>query len=163
MIKPWNIGILTITVEQVEIAKKNGLKLHNLQTRLDNGWTIERAITQPVLKKRRIKYTEQDEIEAQLNGIGIMTFSSRVNNFGWSVGDAKTAPLQYISNQRIDTKTDWIKRIEGLKQELTSAETWVKDNRNQFPKSLIHSIGDVLIKNKRAIHRLELYVKDGQQ
>ena len=76
---------------------------------------------------------------------------------------ASTPCVSTIFNHFPIVASDWIKRIEGLKQELTSSETWVKDNRNQFPKSLIQSIGDVLIKNKREIHRLELYVKDGQQ
>ena len=163
MIKPWNIGILTVTEEQVEIAKNNGLKRYNIQARLDNGWPIERAITQPVLKKRRLRYTEQDEMEAQLNGIEIGTFRSRVNCFGWSVEDAKTKRPQYISNQRGGTRMDWNRRIDGLKKELANTEGWVKENYDSIPTVLMQSIVDALQKSTHEIRRLELFVKDGQQ
>lgn len=161
MIKEWNIGILTITAEQVALAKNNGLKRHNLQTRIDMGWSIERAITQPVLKKRRIKYTEQDELEAQLNGIGVMTFRSRVNNFGWTVEDAKTTPLQYISNTRKESVMEWGKCVKQLKKELQETERWI--NNNDIPQLLRKAIDDSMAKQKRQILRLELFVKDGQQ
>jgi len=155
------MGILTVTEEQVEIATINGIKRYNVQRRVDMGWTVEDAITRPVLRKRRIRYTEQDEIEATLNGIPLSTFRSRVNNFGWPVERSKTEPLQYISNTRKDTAMEWDKRIKRMKQELIETEQWI--NNNDIPQSLRKAITDSMAKQKREILRLELFVKDGQQ
>lgn len=159
MVKPWNIGILTVTEEQVETALNNGLKRHNIQTRIDMGWSIEKAITQPVLKKRRLRYTEQDEIEAQLNGILIGTFRSRVNNFKWSVERAKTEPINHIS-QRSLTLMEWNETIRGLKQQLNETEQWIKNNN--VPQSLKKAIDYAIVKQQKEITRLEYYVQSDE-
>jgi len=161
VVKPWNMGILTVTEEQVEIATMNGIKRYNVQRRVDMGWTVEEAITRPVLRKRRLRYTEQDEIEAILNGIPLSTFRSRVNNFGWAVERSKTQPLQYISNTRNDSAAEWDKRIKRLKRKLIETEKWI--NANDIPQPLRKAIADSMVKQKREILRLELFVKDGQQ
>jgi len=150
------MGILTITSEQVETALNNGLKRHNVQTRVDMGWPIEKAITQPVLRKRRLRYTEQDEIEAQLNGILVGTFRSRVNNFKWSVERAKTEPINHIS-QRGLTLMEWNETIRGLKQQLAETEQWLQEN--DVPQSLKKAFDHSLVKQKKEITRLEYYVK----
>jgi hypothetical protein len=155
------MGILTVTEEQVEIATMNGIKRYNVQRRIDSGWTVEDAITRPILKTKRLRYTEQDEIEAVLNGIPLSTFRGRVNNFGWSVERAKSEHLQYISNTRNDTIMEWEKRIERLKRELHETEQWI--NNNDIPQSLRKAINGSVVKQKREIRRLELFVKDGQQ
>lgn len=84
--------------EDYEIAKKNGIPRKNVDQRVrDLGWTIEQAITKPLMSKRdRPKYKGFAEI-AEMNGIPYKTFVSRVKILNWSFEKAATVPTRHRS------------------------------------------------------------------
>lgn len=72
----------------LELARKNGIKDKTYYSRLEYGWTKEKAATTPV--KRRMD-NEWLKI-AQQNGIHSSTFYKRVDDMFWSPEEAATTP-----------------------------------------------------------------------
>lgn len=87
-----------ITPEHYAQGEANGVSRENVWQRVNNsGWTIEKAITEPVLPKgtykRESKYGEYVKI-AEHNGIPFKTFWARINQMGWDVHKASTTPVR---------------------------------------------------------------------
>ena len=93
-----------ITSDQLEIARKNGIKKRTLRHRILSGWSVERAIAETVMKRGRPSKYPQELIErAKRNGINRKNFSKRVNN-GWSLEDAATVPLNKSRDDLTETE-----------------------------------------------------------
>ncbi|PEO88144.1 hypothetical protein CN571_15710 [Bacillus pseudomycoides] len=89
------------TWNDYEFAKKNGVPRRNVDIRVRYlGWTIEQAITKPLMSKRdRPGYKGFAEI-AEKNGIPYKTFVSRVKILNWSLEEAANTPTKHRSNRR---------------------------------------------------------------
>lgn len=87
--------------EDYEIAGRNGIPRRNVDIRVRYlGWTIEQAITKPLMSKRdRPKYKGFAEI-AERNGIPYKTFVSRVKILKWSLEEAANTPTRHRSKCR---------------------------------------------------------------
>lgn len=62
--------LVFITDEQYQIAEKNGISKANVNQRIRLGWTVQRAITEPIHKKGEIKpehiyYVRRESIAGQ--------------------------------------------------------------------------------------------------
>lgn len=87
-----------ITQEDYDKAAEKGITRENVWKRVNNGgWSVERAISEPVLKKgtfaRNSKYGDHVKI-AEANGISYQTFWERVNTMGWSLEKASNTLLR---------------------------------------------------------------------
>ncbi|CAI8880703.1 transposase [Bacillus sp. IT-79MI2] len=95
------------TWDDYEIAKKNGIPRRNVNQRVQFlGWTIERAITEPIFKSARTKYKGYVE-RAEKNGIPYKTFIARVNQLKWSLEEAAEThvlSIEEINNRRLKKK-----------------------------------------------------------
>lgn len=81
------------TWEDYEIAEKNGISKVNVDQRINAlGWTLEKAITQPMRVRFRHKYKEYVQL-AESNGIPFITFRARVENHNWSPEEAAVTPV----------------------------------------------------------------------
>lgn len=94
----WRCGEQVLSVEQVQLAIKNGLSKKIVYARLElQGWETERALTEPVHPRSKTAtkggYTKADVDEADANGIYYKAFTSRIFNGHWTVQEAKTIPL----------------------------------------------------------------------
>lgn len=93
-----------ITPEQLQIARKNGLKNGTLRHRILSGWSVERAIAETVKKAGRpSKYPPELIERAKRNGINRKNFSKRVLN-GWSLEDAATVPFNESRDDLTETE-----------------------------------------------------------
>ncbi|EEL78779.1 hypothetical protein bcere0028_56080 [Bacillus cereus AH1271] len=83
------------TWDDYETAKKNGIPRKNVDQRVQYlGWTIERAITTPLLQKRnRPKYKGYAEL-AEKNGIPYKIFTARVDGLEWTLERAANTPVR---------------------------------------------------------------------
>ncbi|MGN4897763.1 hypothetical protein ACTFSB_28320 [Bacillus cereus group sp. MYBK14-3] len=81
--------------DDYETAKKNGIPRKNVDQRVQYlGWTIEKAITTPLLPKcNRPKYKGYAEL-AEKNGIPYKTFTARVNGLAWTLERAASTPVR---------------------------------------------------------------------
>ncbi len=80
-----------ITPQHYSIAEENNISPRTLEQRVrDNGWHIEKAISEPV--RPRKTYGQWIKI-AEQNGICSNTFRVRVNLYGWSNERAATEAL----------------------------------------------------------------------
>lgn len=79
-----------ITPEHYELAAENGISAKTVYQRVYQGWSINRAITTPVMPKKpfRSKYAKL----AVQNGINFETFRRRVCYSGWDEYTAATTP-----------------------------------------------------------------------
>lgn len=80
-----------------EWAKLYGVPSHLILQRIDHGWTVERAITEPVAERKYHDLTYKGQTHsmsdwARLLGIKFSTLSQRINS-GWSVEDALTTGM----------------------------------------------------------------------
>lgn len=87
-----------ITPEHYAQAEINSINRAIVWQRVNNsGWTIERAISEPVLPKgtykRESKYGDYVKL-AEKNGIPFKTFWARVNQMGWNLYLASTTPVR---------------------------------------------------------------------
>ena len=81
----------SVTDEQYEIARKNGIPRKRVNDRINkSGWDIDRAITTPV-KERKNRYEAWKEICEQ-NGISRSTFNKRLAA-GWTEKRAASTPF----------------------------------------------------------------------
>jgi len=80
-----------ITPQQYNIALENGISERLATERVrTNGWTVEKAITQPSRKSR--KYGPWLEV-AKENNVTLCVFYSRVSRQGMTMEEAATTPI----------------------------------------------------------------------
>jgi len=80
-----------VTPEQYHAAKQNGISERLVTERVrTNGWSIEKAITQPSRKSR--KYGPWLEVAKQ-NNVTLCIFYSRVSRQGMTMEEAATTPI----------------------------------------------------------------------
>ncbi|MFD2704191.1 hypothetical protein [Salibacterium lacus] len=90
-----------ITPEDYETAASNGIKTATLHTRVHlNGWDIDRAVTQPVRRKR--SHGDWPKI-AEANGISKHRYYTRVYH-GYAPERAATMPPLTLE-ERVDKMT----------------------------------------------------------
>lgn len=79
-----------LTPEDFIVAEQNGISRDRVLDRYYDGWSKNRAITQPVrtISAERAKYREI----AEQNGISNENFSNRIRR-GWTLDEASTIPL----------------------------------------------------------------------
>lgn len=83
------------TFEQWQQAEEAGLNRNTVRLRLMRGWPIQRAVTEPAQKRRRIHIKKEWVDRAAANGIGYNTLHKRLTRAGgWSVEDACTRPVR---------------------------------------------------------------------
>lgn len=92
----------------VEWAEELGVNRGTLQTRLQRGWSTERALTQPTGKHRRKHYgltafgrTQTLPEWEKETGIAFKTILHRIDRLGWSTEEALTIPAVRGSNQQL--------------------------------------------------------------
>lgn len=91
-------GKMYKSYELVELSPVKGLKPVDITTRINrHGWSVERAITQPLKNKNQLfeyngkKYTSKQLAEiSQVEGLTYHDITDRINRCGWSVRDAIT-------------------------------------------------------------------------
>jgi len=88
----------------IDTAKRNGIPLNLLSSRVCKGWDFERAAYEPVnseseriqkvidASRKKDKYPQKILEMAQQNGINIKAFRARVRN-GWNLYIAATTPV----------------------------------------------------------------------
>lgn len=77
-----------VTPEQYEIAEGNGIPKRNVNNRVyQRAWSVERAITQPLVKDKLFKYWSDVALE---NGINRQLFWQRVRIQHWDYEKAAT-------------------------------------------------------------------------
>ena len=82
-----------VTPDEYDIAKKNGIPYRIVNARIrSSGWSKQRAITEPVLKRDR-GLNEEYVKKAKLNGISRDVFAYRVSH-GYTNEEAATIPVR---------------------------------------------------------------------
>lgn len=82
-----------VTPEEYAIAEKNGIPYKIVNQRIrSSGWSKQKAITEPVLKRNR-GLNEEYVQKAKLNGISREVFAYRVKH-GYTNEEAATIPLK---------------------------------------------------------------------
>lgn len=83
-----------IDKESLEIAKENGIIRQTLDSRLNRGWELERAITTKQGKRGRKRMFEDWVYEeAKENGLNINVVRYRIKNLKWDKKEACTFPV----------------------------------------------------------------------
>jgi len=79
----------------VQIAEETGISYRLLVKRIAAGWTLERALRAPSLKKPITFNGKSQGITAWARELGMKqaTLSQRLLNYGWSVEEAFTTPI----------------------------------------------------------------------
>ncbi|KGP80103.1 MULTISPECIES: hypothetical protein [unclassified Paenibacillus] len=113
-------------------AENNGISYDTFMSRINRGWTMERAATEPLQTPEqakaqtarateaiRIYPKEYVELAAQ-NGIAYATFVHRVKGMGWDYDRAATEPLRshqqsgVLGAKRLrEREGDWAAQIFG--------------------------------------------------
>lgn len=87
------------------VAEKNGIAYQTFMSRINLGWSMERAATKPLQTPEEIRENARKATEcnrvlpkkyillAEQNGISYFTFRNRVKNCGWELERAATEPL----------------------------------------------------------------------
>jgi len=95
-----------------EIAKKNGINYHTFHYRIRNGWEIERAVSAPLVDKKKLaahaseskrKYPKDVVEMARKNGISYTCFVKRVYN-GMDLIEAATKPTMTPHERALKAK-----------------------------------------------------------
>lgn len=90
---------ISYTDKEKALMKKNGITQKLVTQRRQDGWSLERAINTPKLKKteyykpKRTVFTDEIVEIAKNNGISYVTFRDRVKKLGWSWEEASTIPI----------------------------------------------------------------------
>lgn len=83
-----------INPSEYEQAQANGISAKCLEGRIRKmGWGKQRAITQPVQKRRPFQKSSHWAKIAEQNGIEYHTFYHRVHAYGWTPERAATQPI----------------------------------------------------------------------
>lgn len=86
----------------VKKAESIGVSYSNLRVRLSNGWSMERATTEPLTNMRELcakvgqenkKYPTWVYENLLKNNISLSTFYKRVNKCKWTLEKASTTPI----------------------------------------------------------------------
>ncbi|PFZ08415.1 hypothetical protein COL60_16445 [Bacillus pseudomycoides] len=116
--------------EDYETAERNGIPRKNVNQRVQVlGWSVEKAITEPVCKGSRTKYKGYVE-RAEKNGVPYKTFVARINQLKWSLEEAANTPLLSIAEIN--------KRRVKKKQRITS-EQFATAKTNGISKATLRS------------------------
>jgi len=119
------------TWDQYEIAEKNGISKSTVYQRINiQGWTVEKAITEPLFVSMKERYAEQWKI-AEKNGILYRTFRSRITNLKWSPEEAATIPT--LSTKECVERAQ--KKIDIIKP-------------NDFARAIKHSVGKATLRER---------------
>ena len=93
-----------ITDEDYEEAQKNGINKDRLQARvLRLGWSIKRAKTQPIMKKKNI--TDEQLKIAKENGLNRAAILSRMRRSGMTLEEAISRPKKQGMPRKFP---DWV-------------------------------------------------------
>ena len=93
-----------ITDEDYEEAQKNGINKNRLQARvLRLGWSIKRAKTQPIMKKKNI--TDEQLKIAKENGVDRRGILSRMSQSGMTLEEAISRPKKQGMPRKFP---DWV-------------------------------------------------------
>lgn len=93
-----------ITDEDYEEAQKNGINKARLQARvLRLGWNIERAKTQPIMKKKNI--TDEQLKIAKENGLNRAAILNRMSRGGMTLEEAISRPKKQGMPRKFP---DWV-------------------------------------------------------
>lgn len=114
--KGMNAGGIRVSLEQLEIASKNGVKDKVLRQRIRSGWSVDRAISEPVKKKGRpAKYSQELFDKAEENGISKKILLRRIQK-GWSEEEASTIPYSKSRDDLTETEEMlmWLGRMKYL-------------------------------------------------
>lgn len=102
--KGMSVGDIRVSLDQLKIAHKNGVKDKTLRQRISNGWSVQRAISEPTKKINRSSKFPQEFIEmAEQNSINRKAFVRRVRN-GWSLEEAATIPYSKSRDDLTETE-----------------------------------------------------------
>ncbi|WP_180235595.1 hypothetical protein [Bacillus toyonensis] len=122
-----------ITNEQYLIANKNGISRRNVYQRVNEyGWSIEKAITQPLYNTNKRKTDRALMLLAEANGINYATYRQRVKD-GMDPREAAVKPtvkhieLQIAIDNGIGVET-FYKRI---RRGMTPYEAAIKPLKNR--------------------------------
>lgn len=95
-----------ITDEEYKIAESNGINKRAVYQRVNYGWSIQRAITQPLKKLKR----HSPEALNRANSVGVSraAYYNRIS-LGWSIEKASSTPIMtkediYKNNSIKNTK-----------------------------------------------------------
>lgn len=113
-------------------AERNGISYDTFMSRVNRGWDMERAATQPLqspeeIRRQALYATEHVRVHpekylrlAEKNGIPYATFHRRVKHSGWDYERAATEPLWTrkqigrLGAQRLrEREGDWAAQIFG--------------------------------------------------
>ena len=81
---------MAFTVREIKQAEKTGITLNTVRNRMKKGWSKEKALNTPSLKRNMDKYYKI----AEKNGIKKGTVKTRIYQYGWNVEDAVTTPVR---------------------------------------------------------------------
>jgi hypothetical protein len=94
----WSIGLTTLTAEQVETAKKNGIAYATCYKRVYSyGWDVDKAVSEPTgerfgnPREKGFIFTKTQRETARKNGIKTTTMYERRQR-GWSIEEAISIP-----------------------------------------------------------------------
>lgn len=115
-------------------AEKNGISYDTFMSRVNRGWDMERAATQPLqtqeeIRQQALHATEHVRVHpeeylrlAEKNGIPYATFHRRVKRSGWDYERAATEPIwtreqsgQLGARRLRDREGDWAAQIFNRK------------------------------------------------
>lgn len=114
------------------VAEKNGIAYEAFMSRINRGWSMERAATQPLQTpeeareqalqaSEHIRVLPKEYVQlAEQNGIPYFSFHARVRYYGWDLERAATEPLWTreqivrLGAQRLrEREGDWAAQIFG--------------------------------------------------
>jgi hypothetical protein len=87
------------TVTSIELAERHGIPVRTFRARLNNGWSVERAVSVPVYQgslHQLTVYTDGAEVPilelARQNGLSYNIVFQRIHTLGWTLHQAATKP-----------------------------------------------------------------------
>ncbi|MBP1312305.1 uncharacterized protein YjcR [Paenibacillus sp. 1182] len=93
--------MISITPEQFDTAKKNGVSKELLRSRIQKcRWSIEKAISTPPKNESAYDRHKRWIRIAEKNGIKKEYFVQRVEQYGWSKKDASTLPIGTVRKKK---------------------------------------------------------------
>ncbi|MFC3212705.1 hypothetical protein [Planomicrobium okeanokoites] len=79
-----------LTPYHFKVAEKNGIPRKRVKARRYDGWSIDRAINEPI---QNVKHEYQKWLKVALaNGLTVGGFKNRMSHYGMSMEDAATLP-----------------------------------------------------------------------
>ena len=103
-----------ITDAHYQTAAENGIKKANVNNRVHNcGWQIIDAITSPLQKGRKPRFSQEARDLAKANGVSNSTMYYRVDKMGMDEMEAASTPvLSQADAVRENQKKQWIYTTE---------------------------------------------------